>query len=101
MIYYVAHKFQGAPENIERARKITHDLQINDTENAYFSPLLAMSHLAYDEIGREAEMEICKDFLSVCDCLIVASSISPGVQAEIDFAKLVGMEVIYLEEQNT
>lgn len=97
MIFYVAHKYQADPLNLERARRITHDLQVNDPDNAYLCPLLAMSHMEYGEIGWEAEMEICKDFLSVADCLIVASSVSFGVQIEIDFANMVGMEVIYLE----
>ena len=44
-------------------------------------------------------MELCLDILSVCDVLVVASEISEGVQMEIDFAHLVGMEVIYLEEE--
>ena len=44
-------------------------------------------------------MEICLDLLSVCDYLIVASDISDGVQKEIDFARMVGMEVIDLAEK--
>ena len=30
MIYYVSHAYVGDPENLEKAKKITHDLQIND-----------------------------------------------------------------------
>ena len=44
-------------------------------------------------------MEICLDLLSVCDVLLVASDVSNGVQKEIDFAKMVGMEVIDLAEK--
>lgn len=99
-IYYVAHKFSGKLENYQRAKKITHDLQINDLENTYICPLLLFSHLRYGEIGYEAEMDLCLDILSSCDKLIVASDFltSKGVQKEIDFANLVGMEVEYLEE---
>ena len=43
-------------------------------------------------------MEICLDLLSTCDRLIVASDISKGVRMEIDFAKLVKMEVMRLDE---
>lgn len=45
-------------------------------------------------------MELCLDILSNCDKLIVASGFldSVGVQKEIDFANLVGMEVEYLED---
>ena len=100
MIIYVSHIYQGKPENLERARKITHDLQVADLENTYICPLLALSHLKYGEIGYENELEACIDLLSVADKLIVASDFldSIGVQKEIDFANLVGMEVEYLEE---
>ena len=97
MLIYIAHKFGNKPENLERAKKITHDLQVNDTENTYICPLLVFSHLQFGVIGFEAEMEYCIDILSVCDKLIVASDISKGVGIEIDFANNVNMEVEYLE----
>lgn len=98
IIIYVSHIYQGKPENLERAKKITHDLQVADLENTYICPLLTFSHLKYGEIGYDAEMDLCIDILSSCDRLIVASDISKGVAREIDFANLVGMEVEYLEE---
>ena len=99
MLVYVAHRYGGDPANIERAKKITHDLQVADLDNCYICPLLTFSYLKYGEIGYEQEMEICLDLLSVCDVLIVASDISDGVQKEIDFARLVGMEVIDLADK--
>ena len=98
-ICYVSHRYGGDPANMERAKKITHDLQVNDPENCYICPLLAFSHLGYNEIGYDEEMELCIDLLSVSDVLIVASDISGGVQKEIDFAKMVGMEVIDLADK--
>ena len=99
MIYYVAHRYSGDIANYEHAKQITHDLQTNDPENAYICPLLALSHLDYSEIGYDEELELCIDILSVADVLIVASDVSKGVQKEIDFAKMVGMEVIDLAEK--
>ena len=96
MLIYVGHCFGGKAENIEKAKKITHDLQVKDLANCYICPLLTFSHLEYGEIGYDAEMELCLDILSDCEKLIVASEISKGVQAEIDFAKLVGMEIQYI-----
>lgn len=95
-ICYVSHRYGGDPANMERAKIITHDLQLNDPENCYICPLLAFSHLVYNEMGYDEEMELCIDLLSVADVLIVASDVSKGVQKEIDFAKMVGMEVIDL-----
>ena len=99
MIYYVAHCFGGNKANIERARKITHDLHVKDLENCYICPLLTFSHLEYGEIGYDEEMELCLDLLMCADYLIVASDdISRGVKREIAFAELVNMEVFRLDE---
>lgn len=98
MIIYVSHIFQGKQENLERAKKITHDLQVADLENTYICPLLALSHLEYGEIGYEPEMDLCLDLLSIADKLIVASDLSKGVCKEIDFCNLIGTEVEYLED---
>ena len=45
MIVYVAHRFGGDINNLERAKKITHDLQVSDLENTYICHLLTFSHL--------------------------------------------------------
>ena len=98
ILIYISHKYGGKPENIERAKKITHDLQVADLENTYICPLLALSHLEYGEIGYDEEMNLCIDLLSIADKMIVASDLSKGVCREIDFANLVGMEVQFLED---
>ena len=98
MLIYIAHAYSGDKTNIEKAKKITHDLQVKDLANCYICPLLTFSHLEYGEIGYEDEMELCIDVLQNCEKMIVASKeISRGVQKEIDFAKLIGMEVQYLD----
>ena len=99
IICYVAHRFSGEKSNYDRAKKITHDLQVKDPENCYICPLLAFSNLGYNEMGYDEEMALCIDLLSVADVLIVTSETSKGVQKEIDFARLVGMEVIDLAEK--
>lgn len=98
MLVYVASKHGGDPANLERAKKITHDLQAKDLANCYVCPLLTFSHLEYGELGYDDEMELCLDILQNCEKLIVASEISKGVQTEIDFARLVKMEVMRLDE---
>ena len=98
MRYYIAHQYQGDKSNIERAGKIAKKLQLEHPEHAYFSPLHAFSFLEYDDMAYDDFLEICLDFLSACDVLIVASDISKGVQMEMDFANLVKMEVTRLDE---
>ena len=95
---YIAHKYDGDKNNIEKVGEIARKLQIEHPENSYFSPLHNFSFLNYDDISYEQMVEICIDWLSECDRLIVASDISKGVAREIDFANLVGMEVEYLED---
>jgi hypothetical protein len=93
---YVAHKFGNDPANIERAKQITHDLQIADPDNFYITPLLCSSHIAYNELGYEREMAYCLALLSRCDRMIVASDISKGVQMEIDHCRQKGIPIQYL-----
>ena len=95
---YVSHAYGGKIENLERAKKITHDLQVNDLENCYICPLLAFSHIGYNEIGYEEEMALCEDLLTICDKLIVASDLSEGVEREITLAEKCNMEILYLED---
>ena len=99
MIYYVSHRYGGDISNYERAKQITHDLQIENPTHCFICPILAFSHLQYGEIGYDDEIELCLDLLSLCDTLIVASDVSKGVQKEIDFARMVGMEVIDLADK--
>lgn len=99
MLLYLAHKYQGDPKNIDRAKKIAHDLQIKNPSDCVVCPLLNFSFLNYSEIGYDEEIEICLDLLSACDVLVVASDVSEGVQREIDFANMVGMEVIDIAEK--
>jgi hypothetical protein len=98
ILIYVCHAYGGDKSNIEKAKKITHDLQVKDLANCYICPLLTFSHLEYGEIGFDEEMELCLDILSNAERLIVASEISRGVKMEIDFAKLVKMEVMRIDE---
>ena len=97
MVVYVAHRFGGKKEYFDRAKQIIHELQIKDPKNCYICPLLAFSHLNYNQIGYDEELEICLDLLTVCDKLIVASRVSEGVFREINLAKECNMEVEYLE----
>ena len=99
MIIYVSHAYGGEKENYEKAKRITHDLQVENPTHCFICPLISFGHLEYGEIGYDEELELCLDILSVADVLIVASEPSQGVQKEIDFARMVGMEVIDLAEK--
>ena len=98
MTIYISHAYDGKIENLERAKKITHDLQVNDLQNCYICPLLAFSHLVYGEIRCEEKMQLCEDLLVLCDKLVVASDLSEGVEREINLAEKCNMEIEYLED---
>lgn len=93
MLYYVAH----SSTDIDHARRTTHDLQIRDLENTYICPLLLLLNFEQGELGQSAIADFKLDILSACDGLIVASEISDEMKAEMDFAQLVGMGVVGIE----
>ena len=56
MMYYVSHEYGGNAQNVEKAKKITHDLQVSDPQNCSICPLTAFSHLKYGEIVYDEEI---------------------------------------------
>lgn len=97
---YVAHKYMGDRSNIEKLGVILRKLQKEHPENTYFSPLHNFSYLDYKDLSYDDMMECCLDWLCESEKLLVVGEISEGVQREIDFAKMVDMEVEYIEPQN-
>ena len=66
--------------------------------NCYVNPLIFLSHLDFDNFDKDDLMELRLDILQNCDRLIVSGAISDNMRMEIDFAKLVKMEVMRLDE---
>ena len=100
-IVYVAHKYDGKKEEIREATRITYNLQVKDLLNHYYCPLVAIPWLAYKDISDDDKTALKLDMLTVCDSLLIASDISEDMKYEIEFAKLVKMEVLRLEEDGT
>ena len=100
-IVYVAHKYDGKKEEIREAARITYNLQVKDLLNHYYCPLVAIPWLAYKDISDDDKTALKLDMLTVCDSLLIASDISEDMKDEIEFAKLVKMEVLRLEEDGT
>lgn len=93
MIVFVAHKYAGKEENYIRARQTTKYLQDKDALNTYVCPVLAFAHMGDPDRADLIEMRL--DLLSVCDAIIVTSEIDgEAMQKEIEFAALIGMEVV-------
>ena len=100
-IVYVAHKYDGKKEEIREATRITYNLQLKDLLNHYYCPLVAIPWLANKDISDDDKTALKLDMLTVCDSLLIASDISEDMKDEIEFAKLVKMEVLRLEEDGT
>lgn len=91
MMFYVS------ADSVETAQKACESLQSADLDNCYISPLTSLCCLSNKDVTDDAKNALRIDMLSVCDVLLVASGVSREMQEEIDFARLVGMEVRYLE----
>ena len=100
-IIYVSHKYDGKKEAIRDATRITYNLQTKDLQNHYYCPLVAIPWIAYKDISEDDKIALKLDMLTVCDSLLIASDISEDMEDEIEFAKLVKMEVLRLDEDGT
>ena len=90
MIFYITCE--------QNAKEITTSLQKNDMANCYVNPLIFLSHLDFDNFDKDDLMELRFDILQNCDRLIVSGEITETIKTEIDFAKLVKMEIEYLAQ---
>lgn len=97
MIYYVAHKYDGSPADIERAIEICNELQQDDLNNCYICPVFAFSYIDNLEMSEENLIELRLDLLSVCDVMLIASKPDKIMRKEIEFADEIGMEIENLE----
>lgn len=96
-VCYVAHAYEGEPDNLADAKRILRMLQIIDSKSVYVSPLMTFSHIEYNEIGYDAEMALCLALLARCDRLIVTGDyISKGVKIEIRYAQEHNMPIEYI-----
>lgn len=100
-IIYVSHKYDGKKEAIRDATRITYNLQTKDLQNHYYCPLIAIPWIAYKDISEDDKIALKLDMLTVCDSLLIASDVSDDMEDEIEFAKLVKMEVLRLDEDGT
>ena len=93
MMFYVS------ADGVETAREACEKLQSKDLDNCYISPLTSLCCVSNKAVTDDAKNALRLDMLSVCDVLLVASEVSKEMQEEIDFARLVGMEVRILENR--
>ena len=97
MTVFVAHK--QADESTIRSQKIVLQLQYENPTHCFIPAAIAFEHLYNGDFSQKEIYDIETDVLSNCDQLLIVSDISPIMQMQIDFARMVGMEVIDLAEK--
>lgn len=97
MIVFVAHEL--TENSLQKAQKISLELQKENPNNCYIPAAVAFDHLYNGNFGEDEIFEIECDLLSVCDQIVITSDVTKIIQKEIDFARMVGMEVVDLAEK--
>ena len=94
MFIYCSHKYGNDKENKNLIEEKITELQLNDLNNTYISPVHCFGHL-YDKLDYETGLQLCLDLLMVCDYVYVLSDVSEGVSREIELAEILDIPVVY------
>ena len=97
MTVFVAHA--QTDESVIHSQKIVLQLQYENPTHCFIPAAIAFEHLYNGDFSQDDIFDIEADLLMNCDQMLIVSDISPIMQKEIDFAKMVGMEVIDLAEK--
>ena len=97
MTVFVAHC--QSEESTIRSQKIVLQLQMENPTHCFIPAAIAFEHLYNGDFSQDEIFDIECDLLCNCDQMLIVSDISPIIQREIDFARMVGMEVIDLAEK--
>ena len=97
MTVFVAHA--QTEDSAIRASKIVLQLQYENPTHCFVPAAIAFEHLYNGDFSQDDILNIELDLLMNCDQMLIVSDISPIMQREIDYCKMVGMEVIDLAEK--
>ena len=97
MTVFVAHEHTEI--SAIRSQKIVLQLQCENPTHCFIPAAIAFEHLYNGDFSQDEIFDIEADLLMNCDQMLIVSDISPIIQREIDFARMVGMEVIDLAEK--
>ena len=97
MTVFVAH-CQNEKSTI-RSQKIVLQLQYENPTHCFIPANIAFEHLYNGDFSQDDIFNIEADLLMNCDQMLIVSDISPIMQRQIDYCRMVGMEVIDLAEK--
>lgn len=97
MTVFVAHE-QTEGSSL-RLSKIVLQLQMENPTHCLIPAAIAFEHLYNGDFSQDDIFDIESDLLMNCDQMLIVSDISPIMQRQIDYCKMVGLEVIDLAEK--
>lgn len=98
MTYYVAHAFSSDKRSSAMAKRTLLELQKKDLLNCYICPVVSLPILECEDVDKDSKMELCYDMMTLCDAVVIGSYIGETVKKEIEFARLIKMEVLRIGE---
>ena len=97
MTVFVAHCQNE--ESAIRSQKIVLQLQYENPTHCFIPASIAFEHLYNGDFSQDDIFDIEADLLMNCDQMMIVSDISPIMRRQIDYCRMVGMEVIDLAEK--
>ena len=97
MTVFVAH--EQTEDSSLRASKIVLQLQMENPTNCFIPAAIAFEHLYNGDFSLDDIFDIEADLLMNCDQMLIVSDISPIMRRQIDYCRMVGMEVVDLAEK--
>ena len=97
MTVFVAHAH--AEDSALRLSKIILQLQYENPTHCFIPAAIAFEHLYNGDFSQDDIFDIEADLLMNCDQMLIVSDISPIMRRQIDYCRMVGMEVVDLAEK--
>ena len=97
MTVFVAHA--QTDESTIRSQKIVLQLQHENPTHCFIPAAIAFEHLYNCDFSQDEIFDIEADLLMNCDQMLIVSDVSPIMRRQIDYCRMVGMEVIDLAER--
>ena len=97
MTVFVAHA--QTEKSTIRSQKLVLQLQNANPAHCFIPAAIAFEHLYNGDFSQDDIFNIEADLLMNCDQMLIVSDISPIMQRQIDYCRMVGMEVVDLAEK--
>ena len=97
MTVFVAHC--QTEESSFRLSKIVLQLQFENPTHCFIPAAIAFEHLYNGDFSQDDIFDIEADLLMNCDQMLIVCDISTIMRRQIDYCRMVGMEVIDLAEK--